>query len=142
MNDKKTTIWIILLFFTSCIVVALYLSTNLERDSSKVIHLGLDAQITDIDMENHILYVKDINEKVFIFGDRCAIDCTKAIKNYYLHYVNYNAQNDVRNIDFSEFKVGDEIIIGLSDKEKQNVRNKVAVAEQVQLSTQRMNKQE
>lgn len=83
--------------------------------------------------------MKDINNKDFTFGDRCAIDCNNAIKNNNLIYVNYNSKNDVRSIHFSEFKISDEIIISLSDKEKQNTTNSVAVAKQVQLSTQRMN---
>ena len=56
-----------------------------------------------------------------------------------MHYVNYDAEDDVRTIEFDDFKVGDDVIIGLYDSEKENAFNKTAVAEQVQLATQRMN---
>ena len=74
-----------------------------------------------------------------IFGDRCGIDCNEAIEKYNLCYVNYDAEDDVRTIEFDDFKVGDDVIIGLYDSEKENAFNKTAVAEQVQLATQRMN---
>lgn len=74
-----------------------------------------------------------------IFGDRCGIDCNEAIEKYNLCYVNYDAEDDVRTIEFEDFQVGDDVIIGLYDGEIENAFNKTAVAEQVQLATQRLN---
>ena len=104
-----------------------------------ILHLGLNAEIVEIDASNHILYVKDIDESVDVFGDRCAIDCNYAISRFNLLYVNYGDANDVRTIGFNDFQVGDAVIIGLYDSEKQKALNGAAVAEQVQLGTQRMN---
>ncbi len=104
-----------------------------------ILHLGLNAEIVEIDASNHILYVKDIDESADVFGDRCAIDCNYAISRFNLLYVNYGDANDVRTIGFSDFQVGDAVIIGLYDSEKQNALNGAAVAEQIQLGTQRMN---
>lgn len=141
MLGKKNIIWFIS-FFIGSIIVLYCLFIHLYRNSNEIIYLGLNAEIIDIDTDNHILYVKDINNKDFTFGDRCAIDCNYAIKDNNLIYVNYNSKNDVRSIHFSQFKIGDEIIVSLSSKEKQNAKNNVVVAKQVQLSTQRMNRQE
>lgn len=104
-----------------------------------VLHFGLNAEVIEIDAINHILYVRDIDSHASVFGDRCAIDCTEAIRNYNLLYVNYDAEDDVRTIEFDDFQVGDAVIIGLYDSEKQNALYEDAIAEQVQLATQRMN---
>lgn len=103
-----------------------------------ILHLGLNAEIVDIDASNHILYVKDIDESADVFGERCAINCNYAISRFNLLYANYNDANDVRTIGFSDFQVGDAIIIGLYDSEKENAFNGAAVAEQIQLGTQRL----
>ena len=105
---------------------------------SGVRNLGLNAEIIEIDSANRILYVKDIDKQAKVFGDRCAIDCGYAISRYNLCYVNYGDPNDVRTIDFSTFEVGDAIIIGMYDSEKEKAFNGSAIAEQVQLSTQRV----
>ena len=63
----------------------------------------------------------------------------RQLKKYNLCYVNYDAEDDVRTIEFDDFQVGDDVIIGLYDGEKENAFNKSAVAEQVQLATQRLN---
>ena len=104
-----------------------------------ILHLGLNAEIVEIDTSNHILYVKDIDESADVFGDRCAIDCNYAISRFNLLYVNYGDANDVRTIGFDDFQVGDAVIAGLYDSEKQKALNGAAVAEQVQLGMQRMN---
>ena len=102
------------------------------------LNLGLNAEIIDIDYDQRILYVKDIDESAAVFGDRCAIDCSYAISRYNLCYVNYGDPNDVRTIDFSTFEVGDAIIIGMYESEKEKAINGSAIAEQIQLSTQRL----
>lgn len=102
------------------------------------LHLGLNAEIIEIDALNHRLYVKDIDRHDSVFGDKCAIDCIEAIRRYNLLYANYET-GEVQSIDFSDFQVGDAIIIGLYDSEKQTALNGAAVAEQIQLGTQRMN---
>ena len=104
-----------------------------------ILHLGLNAEIVEIDAGNHILYVKDIDESAGVFGYVCVLDCDYAISRNNLLYVNYGDTNDVRTIEFSDFQVGDSVIIGLYDSEKQKALNGAAVAEQVQLGTQRMN---
>lgn len=102
-------------------------------------NLGLNAEIVEIDSSNQILYVKDMDANDEVFGEKCAIDCNYAISRNNLLYVNYGDPNDVRTIDFATFRVGDDVIIGMYESEKQNAFNGSAVVEQVQLSTQRLN---
>ena len=101
------------------------------------LNLGLNAEIVEIDSMNQILYVKDMDDGADVFGDRCAVDCNYAISRYNLLYVNYGNPNDVRTIDFSTFEVGDAIIIGMYESEKEKAFNGSAIAEQVQLGTQK-----
>ena len=105
---------------------------------SGTLNLGLNAEIIEVDSANRILYVKDIDKRDKIFGDRCAIDCSYAISRNNLVYVNYDDPNDVRTIEFNDFEIGDSIIIGMYDSEKQKAFNGNAVVEQIQLSTQRV----
>ena len=120
------------------VVICLCGLAGCAQKDNEVLHLGLNATILEIDVTNHILYVTDSGDDK-IFGDRCAIDCNEAIEKNTLCYVNYDAEDDVRAIEFDDFQVGDAIIIGLYDGEKENVFNESAVAEQVQLATQRLN---
>lgn len=112
--------------------------TGCAQTNDAVLYLGLNATIVEIDASKHILYVADSGNEE-IFGDRCAIDCSAAIKKDTLCYVNYDAEDDVREIEFDDFLVGDDVIIGLNASEKENAFNKSAVAEQIQLATQRLN---
>ena len=108
------------------------------QKDAEVLHLGLNATIVEMDTSHHILYVSDLGSSE-IFGDRCAIDCTEAMGKYNLLYVNYHAEDDVRTIEFDDFQVGDAVIIGLYESEKEKAFNDAAVAEQIQLATQRLN---
>ena len=100
-------------------------------------NLGLNAEIIEIDSSNRILYVKDIDKQDKVFGDRCAIDCSYAISRDNLLYVNYGDPNDVRAIGFDDFEVGDSVIIGMYESEKEKAFNGSAIAEQIQLGTQK-----
>ena len=113
-----------------------------EMEFNGNLNLGLNAEIIDIDFDHRILYVKDLNPSAGVFGDRCAIDCTYAISRYNLMYVNYGDPNDIRTIDYSTFVVGDAVIIGIYDSELENAFNGSAVAEQIQLATQRLDTEE
>jgi beta-lactamase regulating signal transducer with metallopeptidase domain len=113
-------------------------NSQVYPDFSGKLNLGLNAEIIDIDYNQKILYVKDIDDSDAVFGDRSAINCSYAISRKNLCYVNYEDPNDVRTIDFSAFVIGDDIIIGMYESEKQNAFNGTAFADQVQLGTQRL----
>ena len=114
------------------------LSDNLPIFGGEL-HLGLNAEIIEIDYAYEIMAVKDIDENANVFGDRCLIDCSWASARYNLMYVDYSQYNNIQTIGFEDFQVGDQVIIGLYDNQKQTAYNGTAVAEQVQLATQRLN---
>lgn len=105
----------------------------------EILHMGLNAEIVDIDTDNTMLYVRDMDGESTVFGEKCALDCKKAIDAGKILYVNYEAEDGVRSIVFSDLMVGDAVIISLSDSEKECAKDNAAVAEQIQLATQRMN---
>lgn len=106
--------------------------------NEEILHMGLNAEIVDIDADKSILYVRDAGSESTVFGEKCALDCKEAIDGGKILYVNYEVE-DVRSLDFDELLIGDMIIINLYDSEKESAKDNVAVAEQVQLATQRMN---
>lgn len=125
------------------LVVLLLLFVSLLTTAScgqkeEILYMGLNAEIVDIDADNAVLYVRDMDSERAVFGEKCALDCNEAISEVKLLYVNYES-GDVRTIDFAEFVIGDFVIVSLFDSEKESAKDNVAVAEQVQLATQRMN---
>lgn len=139
MNYRKPAFWIIIVTVLACIGVGVCFLTNPENTSKDIIHMGLNAEIIQIDADKHILYVKDVNKNASVFGDKCGIDCTRAMSNNSLIYVSYDTENEVRDIRFEDLAIGDTIIVTLTEREKKKAFNKTAVAEQVQLGTQRLN---
>lgn len=137
MNYRRPKFWIVLVSVVLCIAAAACFLT----DPQKTDHFygGLNAEIIEIDQNNNILYVRDINENAEVFGERCALDCNQAITTFKLLYADYDNFGDVRDIEFTDFQVGDSVIVTLADSEFKDALNNTAVAEQVQLGTQRMN---
>ena len=124
---KKMKIILLLsfvLFLSSC--------ANQPKDD---LSIGLNAVITEIDEKQEILTVKD-NTEDEIFGDYSVIDA----KDTPVIYCNYKT-GKVTDIDFSDLKAGDEIIVNIRDSELEKLNDdnsdKNLKVEQIQLSTQR-----
>lgn len=101
------------------------------------LHAGLNAEIVEIDAANQLIYVKDADENgVEIFGARCALDCSKAVENDVVIYVDFETA-EVWSIHLDDLKIGDEVTLNLYDSEYNNARMGSAVIEQLQLMTQR-----
>jgi len=107
----------------------------------EVLHLGLNAEVISVDTENSVLYVKDIDERDPVFGEKSAIDCSKAVELDSVIYVKYDTNGDISSIELSELIPGDHVTINMYDSEKVSAFNatesNAALAEQVQLGTQR-----
>ena len=129
--------------FVLIILCALYMF-GCGKEKEDVLHLGLDAEIVEMDSDNHIIYVSELNENSEkIFGERCALDCSKAVEMENIIYVNYEDVNDVRTISFEDLAVGDKVILNIYDSELRKIGEgsvtvEVIVVEQIQLGTQRM----
>lgn len=112
------------LFLSSC--------GNQAKDDLSV---GVNAVITEIDEKQEILTVKD-NLEDGTFGNHSVIDA----KDTPVIYCNYKT-GKVSEIDFSDLKVGDAIIVNIRNSELEKLSDdkseKNLKVEQIQLSTQR-----
>lgn len=106
-------------------------------EKEEVLHLGLNAEIIEFDLEDQKICVKDTGESG-VFQEKCYIDCNEAIEKHQIFYCNYET-HDVQEIKFENLQVGDEIIIALSEKEFSKITEDALVkAKQIQLGTQRL----
>ena len=122
------------------IVFALLIVAGLsgcKKTENDVLQLGLNAIIVEIDNANQVIYVSD-TEHEDVFGERAAIDCSKAIERDSIFYVDYNSDttDNLRFIEFEALMVGDMVILGIYESEL-NGTNAILV-EDIQLSTQRL----
>ena len=111
--------------------------TGCKKEDDDVLHLGLNAIILEIDPENQLIYVSD-TEHEDVFGERAAIDCSKAIERDSVFYVDYDSDttDNLRFIEFEDLLVGDMIILGIYESELK--RTDSILVEDIQLSTQRL----
>lgn len=111
--------------------------TGCKKTEDDVLHLGLNAIIIEIDHEKQLIYVSD-TEHEDVFGERAAIDCSKAIERDSIFYVDYDSDttDNLRIIEFEDLMVGDMIILGIYES-KMNGTDAILV-EDIQLSTQRL----
>ena len=108
-----------------------------KKTENDVLQLGLNAIIVEIDNSNQVIYVSD-TEHEDVFGERAAIDCSKAIERDSIFYVDYDSDttDNLRFIEFEALMVGDMVILGIYESEL-NGTNAILV-EDIQLSTQRL----
>lgn len=128
---KKITI---LLFALVC---AFALSACNQEGNEDILHLGINAEIVEIDMVNQIVYVVDYGEDE-VFGIKCPIDCKKLIANEEIIYVDYETEA-VSLIQFSDLAVGDKVIINAYESQLSGISDGIIEVEQIQLATQRLN---
>ena len=125
--------------YLSILIVLLIMAGTIgcKKKEDDVLHLGLNAIIVEIDHENQLIYVSD-TEHEDVFGERAAIDCSKAIERDSIFYVDYDSDttDNLRFIEFKDLMVGDMIILGIYESEMKGTD--VILAEDIQLSTQRL----
>lgn len=108
-----------------------------KKTENDVLQLGLNAIIVEIDNSNQVIYVSD-TEHEDVFGERAAIDCSKAIERDRIFYVDYDRDttDNLRFIEFEDLIVGDMIILGIYESELKGTE--AIRVEDIQLSTQRL----
>ena len=116
-----------------CIVCLFSLSACKQED---VLHIGINAEIVDIDTDNQVVYVADYGEEK-VFGMKCAIDCQKLIEDQEIIYVDYDTEK-VSLIQFSDLVVGDKVTINVYESQLNSVSDDTFEVEQIQLATQRL----
>ena len=105
-------------------------------DKEDVLHLGINAEVVEIDTEKQIVYVVDYGEEK-VFGAKCAINCQNLIANQEIIYVDYDTE-DVSLIQFADLAVGDKITVNAYKSQLDCIADGIIEVEQIQLATQRL----
>lgn len=119
------------------LVCVLSLAACKQEENEDILHLGINAEIVEIDTVNQIVYVVDYGEDD-IFGAKCAIDCKKLITDKEIIYVDYETEA-VSLIQFSNLVVGDKVTINAYESQLNGISDGIIEVEQIQLATQRSN---
>lgn len=100
----------------------------------EVLHLGVNAVITEVDAENEAISLRD-PENEGIFNEKCIIDCTETP----IIYCNYST-GEVKMISFADLQIDDSVILSIYDSEMTKLRSgeETIRVDQVQLGTQRL----
>lgn len=123
----KRFIWMVLLL---CPLLA---SCGASEEDS--LCLGVDAVITQVDLDQRTVTVKDPGEEG-VFGEACLVRCEDAP----VLYCAYDTQ-EIRELSLEDLMVGDEILLGIRATELEALRSggeAVVTARQIQLGTQRI----
>ncbi|MBO4914507.1 MAG: hypothetical protein J5449_04810 [Oscillospiraceae bacterium] len=123
-------------FLALCMAVVLAGCGNHFGENGKdVLHLGLDAEILEIDADNRYIYVKGLDATNDYFGDRCLIDCNKALNTYKVFYVDQTEQESVlEDISIRDLHVGDTIVLAAYENELNCPEDGAITVEQIQLN--------
>lgn len=106
--------------------------------NNKELHMGINAEITAIDVQSYKLVLRDADASAAVFGEGCEVNCRKAAERGQIIYVDYKKEKGPVEIDFGELKVGDYIIMSMYDSEKDKLQSGNASVKQIQLATQRL----
>ncbi len=106
-------------------------------EKAPVVHMGLDVTVEAIDLENQQLTVSSTSNSVEKLGEKATLDCSATIKGDEIFYVDYADDKGPVSISFSDLKIGDSLIISVSEEELKGEDNLITV-EQIQLGTQRL----
>lgn len=119
------------------LISIVFISCNGKQEGT---HFGVDAKIVDIDKNEKVLTIEDAdeNEEDEIFGKSTKIDC----KDSNVIYCDYK-KLEVKNINFEDLVVGDDIILEVKDSELLKLKDnkdsdETIKVNQVQLGTQRL----
>ena len=117
---------------TLCLTASLAGCGIMSRD---VLHLGLDAEILEIDADNQIIYVKGLDTHDDFFGERRMIDCSRALETFRVFYVDDSDPDDnLKNLSLSDLNPGDTVVIAAYESELNNPEDGAITVEQIQLN--------
>lgn len=119
-----------------CTLVLVIGLTGCGKDTEDVLHLGLNAEIVEIDTAKQIVYIADTS-KEGVFGEKCGINCYDLIVPNNIIYVDYDT-SEVFDIKFSDLQIGDAVIVNAYESQLKGVSDGIINVEQIQLATQRL----
>lgn len=119
------------------IFVCLLALTSCASSSDEILHLGVNAVITEIDGPNKTIIVRDADEQG-VLGEKCLVDCSEIP----LIYCRYDT-HQVQDISFDDLQVNDDVILSIRESEIESYKNENGQRgsikiEQLQLGTQRI----
>lgn len=119
-----------------CIAVLLAGCGNHSGENDKdVLHLGLDAEVLEIDADKRYIYVKGLDATNDYFGERCLIDCNKALDTYKVFYADQTEPESVlEDISFRDLHVGDTVVLAAYENELNCPEDGAITVEQIQLN--------
>ena len=120
----------LLVFVIACLLFGMF-GCAAEQD---VLHMGVNAVITGVDLEAQTVIVKDPGEEGF-FGEGCTL--VWEADAFELIYCDFES-GDVREILLSDLEIGDEITVTASESELSGAESGTVKIQQIQLMTQRM----
>ena len=128
----------LILIFSLCICI-LGLTACENQQQEDVLHLGVNAIITEIDTASKTITVKDSDDNG-VLGSECTLECSKVP----MIYCDYDT-GEVDFISFEDLQIDDEILLGIrsSEIEKAKIQSDNIIeikVEQIQLATQRLSK--
>ena len=119
------------------IACILTISACNQKENEDILHLGINAEIVEIDTDNQIVYIVDFGEEK-VFGARCGIDCKQLIIDQEILYVDYDTE-EVSLIQFADLAIGDKVTINAYESQLDSINDGVIEVEQIQLATQKLN---
>ena len=119
------------------IACILTISACNQKENEDILHLGINAEIVEIDTDNQIVYIVDFGEEK-VFGARCSIDCKQLIIDQEILYVDYDTE-EVSLIQFADLAIGDKVTINAYESQLASINDGVIEVEQIQLATQKLN---
>lgn len=119
------------------IACILTISACNQKENEDILHLGINAEIVEIDTDNQIVYIVDFGEEK-VFGARCGIDCKQLIIDQEILYVDYDTE-EVSLIQFADLAIGDKVTINAYESQLASINDGVIEVEQIQLATQKLN---
>lgn len=120
-----------------CLLVFSLTLASCGSSSDEILHLGVNAVITEIDAQNKTIIVRDAGKQGFL-GEKCLIDCSEIP----LIYCRYDT-HQVQDISFDDLQVNDDVILSIRESEIESYKNENGQSgaikiEQLQLGTQRI----
>lgn len=129
MKMRKKFIFPSLLF--SIIFATLILTSCSPHKEKKIVYLGINAEIVDVDEKNQILTIIGLGDGNTIFPTETKIDCSSLEEDGKIFKM--KSSTNIVDLHFNDLKITDKIKINVSDKELNNQETSLIKIEQIEL---------
>lgn len=102
-----------------------------EKKEERLVHLGIDAEIVNIDAENEILTITGIDYGNTIFPEGTRVDCSLLDEGGKIFKMKSLSNTEI--LHFSDLKIADKIKINVDDKELNKADTTLIKIEQIEV---------